>query len=162
MASTRYVQFSITTAAGTSTLRLDDRRVVAFPVEAAITTEVNYSIVGAAIASGNLYDGRVLWMGGQFIVTPEEYLLLSGIVKKQELQRRNGADFAITFDNVLYQFVDPNATRTRAIAFGGETTAADGTLQYFARHNVAIVNMTVDRNGNYYTASLDWQELETL
>lgn len=159
MTSTRYTQFSITTAAGTSTLLVEDRRFISFPIEAAITTQIEYSAIGTAIASGNLYDGRVLWTGAQFLVTPEEYLVLNGIVRKQEAQRRNGLDYAITFDNVLYPFVD-DGTRTRAIATGSATSNADGTITYFAQHKVAIVGLSVDRNGNYYTASMDWQETE--
>lgn len=160
MSSTKYIEFSITTGDGTSTLKIEDRRITSFPIEAAITTEINYSIVGSAIASGNLYDGRVLWTGGQFLITPDEYPTLLGLVRRQELQRREGEDFAVDFKNVLYPFVDPNSTRTRAIATGGVTTNADGTIQYFAQHKVAIVQFSVDRNGSYYTASMDWQELE--
>jgi hypothetical protein len=160
MASTRYIEFSITTTDGTSTFRVDDRQITSFPIEAAITTEVNYSLVGSSIASGNRYDGRVLWTGAQFLIKPEEYPVLLGLVRRQELQRRNRLDYAIAFKNVLYPFVDANSTRTRAIATGSVTTNADGTIQYFARHNVAIVGFSVDRNGSYYTASMDWQELD--
>jgi hypothetical protein len=152
------VIFSITTGDGTSSIELN--RIVSFPIEAAITTEVSYSQVGTAIANGNLFDGRILWMGGQFLIKPEEYPVLMGLIRRQELQRRNGDDFAIQFDNLLYPFIDPNSTRTRAIAAGTVTTNADGTIQYYARHNVAIVKFSVDRNGSYYTASMDWQELE--
>jgi len=154
----RYCSFSITTAAGTSTITLD--KIIAMPIEAAITTAVNYSVVGTPIANGNYYDGRILWTGGQFLITPDEYQTMLGLVRRQESQRREGLDFAITFDNVLYPFIDPSTTRTRAIAFGGVTNNADGTISYYARHNVAIVGFSVDRNGTYYNASLDWQELD--
>lgn len=159
MTSTAYVSFSITTTAGTSSLTLEDRRFTSFPIEAAITTEINYSVIGTPIANGNLYDGKILWQGAQFLLKPEEYPTLMGLIRRQEAQRRAGLDFAVTFNNVLYPFIDPSTTRTRAIATGSATTLADGTISYFARHNVAIVGFSVDRNGAYYTASMDWQEL---
>ena len=160
MASTRYIEFSITTGVGTTTLRIEDRRIINFPMESAIRTGVEYSFVGTAIATGSLFDGRLLWTGAQFLLTPEEYLVLSGLTRKQELQRRSGANFSVTFKNVLHKFVDPNSTRTREIASGTVTTNDDGTIQYFAQHNVAIIQFSVDRNGTYYTASMDWQELD--
>lgn len=160
MSSTRYVQFSITTPAGTSLIKIEDRRVISFPLESAIRTGVEFSFMGTAIATGDSFDGRLLWTGGQFLLTPDEYLTLQGLTRRQEKQRRTGEDFAVTFDNVLHPFIDPDSTRTRAIATGSVTTNADGTIKYFARHNVAILQFSVDRNGSYYNASLDWQELE--
>lgn len=160
MASTAYVQFSITTAAGTSTVRIDDRRFISFPIEAAITTEIEYSVVGAPIATGNLYEGKILWQGAQFLLTRDEYFAMQGLIRRQEAQRREGLDFAVTFDNLLYPFIDPSTTRTRAIASGSQLALADGTVSYFARHNVAIVSSRWDRDGRYYKATMDWQELE--
>lgn len=160
MGSTRYVQFSITTGAGTSTIKIEDRRVIAFPIESNIRTGIEFSFSGTAIATGDFFDGRLLWTGGQFLLTPDEYLVLQGLTRKQEKQRRTGGNYAVTFDNVLHPFVDADSTRTRAIATGTVTTNPDGTIQYFARHNVAILSLKVDRNGSYYNASLDWQELE--
>ena len=160
MASTRYIQFSITTAAGTSSITVEDRRIVSIPMESAITTTVDYSVVGTPICNGNLYDGRILWTGAQFLITHDDYSTLLGLVRRQESQRRAGNSFAITFKNVLYPFIDPDTTRTRAIASGVATVQSDGTLSYFASHNVAIVAMGVERTGSYYTVNMDWQELD--
>ena len=159
MASTRWVEFTITTGDGTSSILIEDRRIIDFPIEANITTNVEYNLIGTPVVSGNLFDGRILWSGGQFLLTLEEYLTLMGITRRQENQRYTGADYTVTFDNVLYPFVDKSNTRTRAIATGGVTVQPDGTIYYFARHNVAITKMSTTRNGGYYQVTLDWQEL---
>ncbi len=160
MSSTRYAEFSITTDDWTSIVRIDDRRFTTFPIEANLSIEVSYSIVGAAIANGNLYDGKLAWTGAQFLIKEDDYLTLQGLIRRQELLRRNGDDFSIQFDNVLNYFVDPTAIPTRAVATGGVVNRPDGTIIYFARHNVAITSFSVDKNGAYYTASMDWVELD--
>jgi hypothetical protein len=160
MSSTRYIQFSITTPDGTSSIRFDDRRLTDALIDASLTVSVGYNNVGTSVSSGELYNPKMAWAGYKFLLDMDEYVTLQGLIRRQNLVRQTTGDHSIIFDNVLYPFVDPNSTRTRAIASGGVTTHSDGTISYFARHYVEITGFSMNKVGSLFLATMDWAELD--
>lgn len=158
--SNQYIQFSLSTDDGDSVLRIDAPRVKVFPIPIEIKTEVAFSVVGSPLINGDNFDHPLMWQGVSLVLEFDDWITLNGLIRRQEYQRQNQLDFAITFDNVLDPLVERNATQTRAIASGTTTTTADNLLYYYAQHNVAIINIDPSREGHWYMATLTLQELD--
>lgn len=157
----KYLRLVLTTPYGTSELKVFAARIPSFPlIGFEISTTVSYSLVGCASTRGRLFENPHIWPNITMKLTEEQLYALQGMVIRQEDGRPNDTNYSIVFENAMYPFIEKDTTQTRPLVKGSVTTNADGTIQYYAAHDVVISSFEVNLSGHFYEATITLSELD--
>lgn len=153
------VTFSITSTRGTASVTIYDAADMnatqqsifienSFPESLPVSTGIQHSIVGSAVASGFQVDRPLIWSGVTALLTETDYLTMKAIAIKADKERQGGTVTEIVMGDEFYKFVEDAASNSRAIATGGiNTIGATGSIWYYAAYNVVILNFeTINTN----------------
>lgn len=113
------------------TLTVTFKRFGSYDRPLAGTGETDYSIVGAPLDSGPVYEPKHIWTVSAHC-TYEQWYALGAIFTKSDKVRRDQGNYRITVDDSIEYFRE-YGTRTRAIAPGGTQTNFTGGVAYPAR-----------------------------
>ncbi|MBN3875237.1 hypothetical protein [Nostoc sp. JL23] len=137
------------------------KRFVSYDRIPATTGETDYSIVGASLDSGPVYEPKHIWTISA-MVTTQQWYAIGAIFGECDRLRRTQGNYRITVDDSIQDFVEQGA-RTRAIASGGAQTNFTGGVAYPARFYARIFEPKSQWQKNQlypYVASFVLRELD--
>lgn len=125
------------------------------------TGQTEYSITGAPLDSGPVYEPKHIWTISA-MVTLQEWHGINAIFGECDRLRRTQGNYRITVDDSIQDFIE-QGTRTRAITSGGTEIVFTGGVAYPARFYARMLEPKSQwqRNGLYpYTTSFVLRELD--
>ena len=126
--------------------------------------DVEYSLFGTPVEDGSLYEPKHVWTISAFIDT-QRWRLLQAIYQRSERYRRTQAQYRITIDDFVRNFVEDSATRTRTLAPGGTLISDSGCLEYPARFGVRMLEPKAEETHSLkyrYLAKFVLKELDKI
>ncbi|XHR83281.1 MAG: hypothetical protein ACFKPT_02605 [Gloeotrichia echinulata GP01] len=137
------------------------KRFVSYDRILADTGQTEYSITGAALDSGPVYEPKHIWTCSA-MVTTEQWRALGAIFGECDRLRRTQGNYRIIVDDSIQDFIE-QGYGTRAIAPGGTQTYFTGGVAYPARFYARMFEPKSQwqKNGVYpYVASFVLRELD--
>jgi hypothetical protein len=137
------------------------KRFVSYDRILADTGQTEYSITGAPLDSGPVYEPKHIWTISAMVTLPQWYAI-GAIFGECDRLRRNQGNYRITVDDSIQDFVE-QGTRTRAIASGGTEIAFTGGVAYPARFYARMLEPKSQWQKNQlypYVASFVLRELD--
>jgi hypothetical protein len=127
------------------------------------TGEVEYSLFGAAVSDGNLYEGKFVWTL-QTYVAIEQWRILWAIFQRSERYRRNQQDYRIRISDYVLPYIEDATTPSRLVATDGAITTIDGGgIAYPAVYSVRMFEPKAEETSNLryrYLARFVLKELD--
>lgn len=109
--------------------------------------DTEYSIFGTPADTGNMHEPKHIWNIGCFL-TNEELAKLQKVFSRSDELRRQLGNYRITLEDNIQEFME--ATRTRALATGGQILDYGGVIAYPAKFYVRMLNPKTKITGSSY------------
>jgi hypothetical protein len=121
--------------------------------------DTEYSIFGTPADTGNMYEPKHIWNVGCFM-TSEELAQLQRVFSRSDELRRQLGNYRITLEDNVQEFIE--ASRTRAMATGGQVLDYSGIVAYPAKFYVRMLNPKTKIIGGYkkYSVQFTLKELD--
>lgn len=126
--------------------------------------DVEYSLNGSAIETGNLHEAKFIWTVSAFVST-EQWRQLWAIYQRSERKRRTQQSYFIQVDDFIEPYIEDSLIPTRAIADGGSIISNDGLIAYPARFGARMFEPKPDRTNSLkysYIARFTLKELDRI
>jgi hypothetical protein len=125
------------------------------------TGDVEYSLFGAAIEDGTLYEAKHVWTIAAYVLL-DDWQIIKAIFDRAERKRRTQQSYGITIADYVNLFVEDVSPRTRAIATGGTVqTISGGGVAYPALFKARMFEPKLERtNSAYQLARFILKELD--
>lgn len=98
---------------------------------------VEYSLTGAAIEDGKLYEPKFVWTVSAYLDSTQ-WQTLQAIYLRAERKRRTQQAYGIVCDDFIQPYVEDALIATRALAPGGAIVVRPSFIEYPARFAVRM------------------------